>query len=170
MAGNSEIKLKDATLYDIEEIQKVAREAWLDHYPSIISLSQIDYMLVKMYGHSQIASEIESGSAFWILAFQGSELLAFASWGTHINNPKIARLNKLYALPKCKGQGIGKQLLNEVEIRSKLAGFTEIELNVNRKNPTIAFYEKMGFSILTEDLIDIGGGFEMCDYLMRKSI
>ena len=46
----------------------------------------------------------------------------------------------------------------------------EIVLNVNRKNPAIMFYQKIDFVIDTEEIIDIGEGFVMDDYIMKYTL
>jgi hypothetical protein len=45
-----------------------------------------------------------------------------------------------------------------------------LELNVNRHNPATVFYQKMGFEIVYSEDIDIGQGFWMNDYVMRKTL
>jgi ribosomal protein S18 acetylase RimI-like enzyme len=45
-------------------------------------------------------------------------------------------------------------------------GGTALELNVNKKNPAILFYEHLGFYREKEVVIDIGNGFVMDDYIM----
>jgi hypothetical protein len=41
---------------------------------------------------------------------------------------------------------------------------------VNRYNPAKDFYGKRGFTIVYTEDIDIGGGYFMNDYVMRKVI
>ena len=52
----------------------------------------------------------------------------------------------------------------------KIIGGTELELNVNKYNSAIAFYKKKNFRIIKEELIDIGEGYVMDDYVMRKAL
>jgi diamine N-acetyltransferase len=69
-----------------------------------------------------------------------------------------------------QGNGLGRWLLNDVIARVKSEGASALLLNVNRYNKARAFYEKMGFSVLKEDLIDIGSGYFMDDYVMELSL
>ena len=48
--------------------------------------------------------------------------------------------------------------------------FDSLELNVNRNNPAIRFYVKLGFHIIDEVDIAIGSGFYMNDYIMLKDL
>ncbi|MBC7417003.1 MAG: GNAT family N-acetyltransferase, partial [Pedobacter sp.] len=45
-----------------------------------------------------------------------------------------------------------------------------IILNVNKGNKAKFFYEKLGFSIIEDVKLDIGGGFFMDDYVMELKI
>ena len=45
-----------------------------------------------------------------------------------------------------------------------------MELNVNRHNPALGFYEHMGMSKAREGDFDIGNGFYMNDYIMGITI
>jgi ribosomal protein S18 acetylase RimI-like enzyme len=73
-------------------------------------------------------------------------------------------------LPNQQQKGIGKLLLEAIysEIRKNGAG--SIELNVNRFNNALAFYQKLGYEILKEEDIDIGKGYFMNDYILFKKV
>ena len=45
-----------------------------------------------------------------------------------------------------------------------------MELNVNRNNKALEFYKKMGMHIAESGDFNIGGGFYMNDYIMRKKL
>jgi ribosomal protein S18 acetylase RimI-like enzyme len=44
-----------------------------------------------------------------------------------------------------------------------------LELNVNKYNPALGFYKKLGFSVISEEVIEIGEGYVMDDYIMELS-
>ena len=46
-------------------------------------------------------------------------------------------------------------------------GLSAIELNVNKHNPTVDIYEHYGFTRIDANLIDIGSGFFIDDYVYR---
>ena len=62
----------------------------------------------------------------------------------------------MYVLPTIQQKGSGKVLLMEVIDRVKALGAKKLQLNVNRHNKALLFYEKMGFVIIMEDDIDLG--------------
>ena len=52
----------------------------------------------------------------------------------------------------------------------KKSGAKALQLNVNRYNSAVHFYEKQGFKIIREEDIDIGEGFFMNDYVMELKL
>ena len=70
---------------------------------------------------------------------------------------------------KYHGKGIGKSLLQEVVQGARLGVQEAVVLNVNKFNrKAIDFYLRMDFTIAQEEVIDIGNGYVMDDYVMRK--
>ena len=68
-----------------------------------------------------------------------------------------------------QGQGLGVHLIEAVENAARAAGGQFLDLNVNRYNPAIAFYERRGFARHSEVDVPIGPYF-MNDYIMRKAL
>ena len=58
--------------------------------------------------------------------------------------------------------------MQAVELAVLEAGKITLDLNVNRHNNAKSFYEKMGFAAVYQEDIEIGKGYEMNDYVMRK--
>jgi ribosomal protein S18 acetylase RimI-like enzyme len=59
------------------------------------------------------------------------------------------------------------------QLRERLAGSgaRTLELRVNRHNAAaIGFYRKNGFTAFADDCREIGGGYVMDDYLMRRDL
>jgi ribosomal protein S18 acetylase RimI-like enzyme len=49
-------------------------------------------------------------------------------------------------------------------------GASILELNVNRSNNAVTFYQKFGFTTTSEVDLPIGEGYFMNDYVMQKSL
>jgi GNAT superfamily N-acetyltransferase len=75
-------------------------------------------------------------------------------------------LHKIYVLPQEQGKNLGKDLLEFVIQKVQKAGAQELQLNVNRYNKAVHFYQKQGFTIISKEDIDIGNGYFMNDYVM----
>lgn len=159
---------------DIPAIYTLAREAWYHTYPGIVSIEQIEFMLQWMYGPDTIRQQLAEGRISWLLLEEvdgdtAPALLGFASYGPHDTEPSVQRLHKLYLNPALKGSGLGRALLQEVVSRMP-ADARFLELNVNKRNPAYGFYQRMGMVVHREEVLDIGHGFVMDDYVMRLAI
>lgn len=60
-------------------------------------------------------------------------------------------LNSIAVFPKYRGQGLGKMLLEAVELKAKEQGFTTISLDVNGENTrAVTFYKQAGYRIVDQ--------------------
>ncbi len=158
------IEIKKVGTESISIILNLANITWPVAYGNIISPQQLDYMMELIYSKSSLQKQIQKGQQF-ILAYDGGQHVAFASYSAKENHPDIIKLHKIYILPNQQGKGIGKALINY--IIANIAPSTTLQLNVNRYNKALHFYEKLGFKIIGEENIDIGDNFYMNDYVMQ---
>ena len=79
---------------------------------------------------------------------------------------------KIYVLPDFQGCHCGSALFRHAVayVRRVCPEARAIELNVNRQNPALGFYRRMGMRIDREGDFDIGNGFYMNDYIMRLEL
>src|SRR3954464_12694955 len=98
---------------DIAAVCALAHEIWVQHYPGIITVKQINYMLGQRYSPETIRLQLRTDAAWWdILAVRG-ELSGFASYeaGSHAN---VMKLDKLYVHQLARGKGYGAALVRHV--------------------------------------------------------
>lgn len=155
---------------DMETIRQLAIDTWPVAYGEILSKEQLDFMLEKFYSVASLHHQISILKHQFILAFENENPVGFASFAVHENDHKIYHLQKLYVLPAQQGNNIGNQLINFVIDEIKKYNANSLQLNVNRNNVALHFYEKQGFKIIREEDIDIGNGFFMNDYVMEKKV
>jgi len=161
----------DATAGDVPEVQRLARVIWHAHYPGIISVAQIDYMLERGYATEALAKFIGTPTARLLLAVtDAGERVGFAAWCL-TDHPTEAKLDKLYVLPEHHGHGVGHALIERAAEQTRGAGAATLTLRVNKDNrKSIAAYRRNGFNIREAVVEDIGGGFVMDDYVMARSL
>jgi ribosomal protein S18 acetylase RimI-like enzyme len=163
------VQILHATLKDIPIIRSLAEEIWWPTYSSIVSVEQIRYMLDLIYGENELERVIRSGSQTFIILHDQNGPQGFASYGLRPEDNQICKLHKLYVLPENQGKGYGKSLIDEVRMRALKLNAQTLDLNVNRSNPAVAFYEKFGFVKIKEEDVPIGP-YWMNDYVMRLSL
>jgi diamine N-acetyltransferase len=145
-------------------IKNLANIIWPATYSELITPQQVDYMMELIYSSSSLQKQIAKGHQF-IMAYDENKPVAFASYSASENNAAVYKLHKIYILPNQQGKGIGKQLVNY--IIQDIAPATALQLNVNRSNKALQFYQKIGFKIIGEEDIDIGNEFYMNDYVLE---
>ena len=160
----------NATKDQLKFIHSLAHEIWPVTYGSILSEPQMAFMLEQFYSHSSLENQMECLHHSFILIKEADNFAGFASFSPHEENPSTFHLNKIYILPSLQGKNIGKQLLNYIINQIKKEGANSLQLNVNRFNKALHFYEKQGFSIIRQEDIDIGEGYWMNDYVMERKI
>ena len=162
------IEIKPAKFSDLPAIQKLAFDIWPSAYLEILGRKQLDYMLDKFYSLSSLEHQFTVLNHRFIIAFENNHPVGFASFSAH-ENASVFHLNKIYVLPGQQGKNVGKQILDYVITEIKKAGATSLQLNVNRHNKALNFYQKAGFHIIREEDINIGEGYFMNDYVMELS-
>ncbi|HSD06839.1 GNAT family N-acetyltransferase [Flavobacterium sp.] len=164
------ITISEATFADIKIIQDIAYQTWPIAYGEILSKQQLDYMLDAFYNEQTIKDSIINNGNHFILAKENENVLGFASFEHSYNQKQQTKIHKIYVLPETQGKGIGKKLIDFIEIAAKKNDFTSLLLNVNRFNKALFFYQKLGFEIISEIDIEIGNGYLMEDFILAKQI
>ena len=156
---------------DLPTVRQLAEVTFPHTYASMITPEQIDYMMEWMYSPESLRKQLDEGQQLFLLLC-GEEAVGFMT--VEPQEELLFHLQKIYVLPSQQGCGAGKRLINvAVEfVRSSIPeGKTALlELNVNRQNSAVGFYEKMGFVVDRQVDAHIGNGFYMTDYIMVKKI
>ena len=161
--------IRKATVDDVETIREIARQTWWDTYSHILAEEQLRFMLGDIYSVKKITSQINNDIQTFLLLVEDEKTVAFAAYSPREEDPQIYKLHKLYCLPQTQGKGYGKILIQEVINKTLQAGVHVLELNVNRNNKAITFYERLGFKIAYAEDVPIDKYF-MNDYVMRKEL
>lgn len=152
----------NATEAHLPVVHKLAHSIWPAAFKNILAEEQITYMLEWMYSIPSLKQQMRAGHHF--LLVKKEKYYGYCSY-QHMD--RMTKLHKLYILPEMQGRGIGSALLSEVIKRAKEKGHAALQLNVNRFNKAVAFYQKSGFLVLRKEDHSIGNGFFMNDYVME---
>lgn len=163
------IQIRTVHIKDLTTIHDLAHQIWPSAYLEILGQEQLDYMLEKIYSIPSLEHQLSVLKHQFIMVLENEISIGFASFSAH-KNSTIFHLNKIYVLPQQQGKNIGKQILNFVISQIKKTGATALQLNVNRHNKALHFYEKQGFKIIREEDIDIGSGYFMNDFVMQLNL
>jgi diamine N-acetyltransferase len=152
----------------LPEIAVLAGVVWRAHYPGIITVEQIEYMLERMYNQEVLQNELQQGIRYDRILVDGI-MRGFAGYGPVPGGEM--KLHKIYIHPDWHRHGLGSLLLQHVLEVTRRDGFHVLILAVNKRNEkAIAAYQKNGFTIRESVVSDIGHGFVMDDYVMVKDV
>lgn len=164
------LSLRKATIEDCGLIHEMAFIVFPATYSEILSKEQLDYMLEWMYSPVNIRKQIEVDHHVYFIAYKENEPCGYLS--VEQQDTDLFHLQKIYVLPKFQGHQIGKFLFQAAidYIKEIHPSPCLMELNVNRTNKALQFYERMGMRILREGDFHIGNGYYMNDYIMGIDI
>ena len=165
----------EATEEHIPIIHEMGNVVFRHTYREMLSQDQIDYMVEWMYSISSLHKQFEVGHHYYIAMRDGvpSGYVSVQYEGETPEGKAQFHLHKIYVMPSEQGMGLGRILFEQVLAFAKNIAsdrpFT-IELNMNRDNPALHFYQHMGLKILRRGDFHIGNGYYMNDYIMGLDI
>lgn len=164
------ITFRKAGMEDTPLIEELAQEIFRHTYREILSPEQTDYMMEWMYSQDSLKRQIGEEGHIYHIVYYGGEAVGYFS--VQQQGERLWHLQKIYLRGGMQGKSVGKQMfLKAVEyIRENSVLPATMELNVNRNNPAVAFYEKMGMHKAAQGDFYIGNGYYMNDYIMAMEI
>lgn len=161
--------IRKANLDDCALIRTLACICFPDTYEKILEEDQIDYMMDWMYSLPSLRQQMQEGHHYYMV-YEEDDPVGYASFQQE--DEDLFHLQKIYLLPDAQGSGLGSYLFKHIirEIKTMHPAPCRLELNVNRQNKAVKFYEKMGMKKDRQGDFPIGEGFYMNDYIMTISI
>ncbi len=162
--------IRKATVQDCGLIHTLAWRTFPPTYQSILTPEQIEYMMHWMYDEAALLRQMtEEGHVYFIIHVDGTPA-GYVS--VRPEDAGVFHLEKIYVLPDFRGCHCGSALFRHAVayVRNTCPGARTIELNVNRRNPALDFYLRMGMHVDRQGDFDIGNGFYMNDYIMSLEL
>lgn len=155
------VKLTSDDVNGIKEMSEMATAILREHYDPIIGKEQNDYMLKMFQSEEAVAEQLAHGYNYYFAKNEGQN----AGFLAFYPREGALYLSKLYLYKDQRGKGFSRVMLEFLKQKAKELGLNRIELNVNRNNPSVQIYEKLGFTVAWTEKNDIGNGFYMDDYV-----
>jgi ribosomal protein S18 acetylase RimI-like enzyme len=163
------MKLVKANSEHISIIIELTKKIWPVAYGEILSKAQLDYMIEKFYNETALRELMQKGHVFYLAQDDKDKYVGFVSYELN-SEPNKTKIHKIYVLPETQGTGLGRQFFELVKEKAIENHQNAIFLNVNKYNNAIHFYTKLGFRKVKDEVIDIGNGYVMDDYVMEVDI
>lgn len=171
--GSQGLRILPLAAGDIDALIELAGVIWRYHYPGIISMQQIDYMLAQRYTPGMVRAQLQRDDAWWDKVLADSRMIGFVQYELceSERHTRAMKLNQIYVHQDCQRQGHGGRILAHVQERARRCGCSLVRLYVNRHNAnSIAAYRKHGYAVTETAVTAIGDGFVMDDYVMEKKL
>jgi ribosomal protein S18 acetylase RimI-like enzyme len=165
---NQRMEVRMVPKEDLWMVRELALQIFPVTYQDIVEAPQIDYMMDMFYSNENLVKQYDEGQVFLIIYLE-EKPSGFAAF-TRLDRAGEFKLNKIYLDTRIQGIGLGRCLLNDVVSRVRAAGGATLQLNVNKNNKAVGFYNAMGFTIKEEVLLDIGNGYFMDDFVMSLKL
>lgn len=153
-------------------IAALAHEIWYEFYVPLIGRAQVDYMVEKFQNASAMQSQIEQGYEYFLVQQQDATGSARDVGYCAVQEQADGALflSKFYLHKSARGAGTGRKCMEFIEELARRRGLSLLWLTVNKGNPSVQAYQRLGFRIAADLVMDIGGGFVMDDYRMEKPL
>ena len=170
MIRDNELNIRFAGKDDIPVIRTMADVVFRRTYKEILSPGQMEYMMDMMYSEESLAQQVAGAGKWFCIAELDGTPAAYVSYereGAHPDGRPLYHLQKLYVLPEYQRRHVGSGMLGFVtdHLRAENPGGFRVELNVNRNNPAVSFYEHAGMVRDRSGDFPIGSGFYMNDHI-----
>ena len=154
---------------DIIECARLAAEIWNQHFISILSQEQRDYMVSEFQSEKALHDQIDKeGYSYYFCAADGKRIGYF---GICPKDDNTMFLSKIYMKKSYRGNGYASKGFEFIKEQAKAHGCSKVWLTVNRHNEdSIAVYEHWGMKCDGVKTTEIGKGFIMDDYVYSYSV
>jgi ribosomal protein S18 acetylase RimI-like enzyme len=150
---------------DISVIAALAREIWYEYYVPLIGRDQVDYMVAKFQSTSAMLGQLSAGYEYFLVQRDGQPV---GYLSIQVQSGHLMFISKLYLLLEQRGRGTGRAIMTFIEDLARERGVELLWLTVNKGNPAVHAYERLGFRVAAAIVMDIGNGYVMDDFRMEK--
>lgn len=149
---------------DIIECASLAAEIWNQHFSSILSQEQIDYMVSRFQSERALRSQIEEEGYIYHFFTENGRRVGY--FGICHKDDGTMFLSKIYMRKSSRGKGYASKGFEYIKEYARSLGCSKIWLTVNRYNESsIDVYEHWGMKRDGVKTTEIGHGFIMDDYV-----
>ena len=104
-------KITDPESGEVKILGTLAFEIWHEHFVSILSEEQIEYMVEKFQSEPAMRAQLENQGYLYYLAYEDGKPAAYAAIVPNPEEESIF-LSKLYVKKEHRGKGFARQLMN----------------------------------------------------------
>lgn len=138
--------IRTASERDLPAVQKLLGLCWHATYDGIYGKERVNAITADWHSMASLKARLATPYSEFIVA-EGSGGIAGIAYASQ-SDPGFVMLHQLYILPEAQGQGLGSQMLGEIE--AAFPGVKAIRLEVEEANEkAVRFYARQGFETVS---------------------
>lgn len=151
----------------IAELAIFAEDIFREYFSTLHGPEKVDYLVNHLLSIETLTTAIADEGYEYYFVDDGDSAEHVGFIGIRPDDGFLY-LSKLYLVKDARGKGLGRAEFEFVKQRAEELGLERIRITCARDNvASLDRYDHMGFKRIACVNNDIGGGFEMNDYLME---
>jgi len=170
-----EIEIKIATAVDLETVQRIARETFVETFADSNTEADMKHYLENRLSEDQLASERANPCSIFYLAWENNQAIGYLKVNsgnaqTEQQDLSALEIERIYVKQTHHGKKVGQLLFEKALSVAKDLNSQYVWLGVWEKNlRAIRFYEKNGFIAFDKHIFRMGQD-EQTDIMMKKEL
>jgi ribosomal protein S18 acetylase RimI-like enzyme len=140
------IFIRTASERDLSAVQKLLGICWHATYDGIYGKERVSAITADWHSLPSLKAQLAKPYSEFIVA-EGSVGIAGMAFASQLD-PSFAMLHQLYILPVAQGQGLGSEMLGEIEAAFPDAKALRLEVDAANVK-AVRFYERHGFETVS---------------------
>lgn len=179
-AAMTDVAVRETTVDDVHDVQRVARAGWHASYDDIVGPERVEETVNSWYDPERlVADDVRNPERpFFVAERRGDraagrrdrtadaatgdatagDVVGFAEAAAG-DEPGVWQLYRIYVHPEAWGEGVGTALLAEIEAAVRERGAEALRVSVHAENDVgVSFYEARGFDRVRTEPDEAFGG------------
>ena len=171
----SKIEIKKASPSDLESLQKISSETFIETFAAANTPENIANYVAESFNLEQLTDELNNPqSHFYLATLDGKTIgylkINFGEAQTEVINDDTLEIHRIYVLQKYHGKKVGQLFVDEILKIVQQTSVDYIWLGVWEENHrALAFYAKNGFVVFDKHIFTLGDDMQT-DLLMKLQI
>lgn len=171
----SNIEIRKVTLKDIEQLQKIGRQTFLETFAESNTKENMKTYLEEGFSNEKLATELADNDSEFYFAMLKNEVIGylklnFGKSQTELKDNRALEIERIYVSEEFHGKSVGQILYDKaIQIADK-KNADYVWLGVWEENPrAISFYKKNGFIEFDKHIFMLGKD-KQTDIMMKLKL
>lgn len=171
----SNIDIVRVSLIDIDQLQKIGKQTFLETFSSGNTEENMSKYLVEGFSLEKLKTELSDKNAEFYFAKLEEKVIGylklnFGQSQTELKNDKAVEIERIYVLKEYHGKKVGQILYEKAIQIARIKNAEYVWLGVWEENPrAINFYKKNGFVEFDKHIFKLGND-EQTDIMMKLQL